>query len=898
MQPPCANVRITFSLIDLLSRLRRAFFLPSSNSVVSRSKAPIHRKATTKEQEKFLASPRSKARPRIESLRLIKISRAAANHPNTMRDAIARPAMDDASTLSQKSEQAQVLPARPEIEYFANALDDCLDNRGSISERRSRVLKLVESYYEYASRRYQLLGPRNGYHPPGAMLKGEVKMDMGSLHSEDVVPDPSREADAWKQEAQIWDLLRQLLPIRYPDAETLPSRPSSVRTQKPTLWNEFVNSTPLAMERKAVLRWLQVIAADGPDINDLVKDLQKNADRGDIIAHGWIHTRSTIKLRKSVLAWPHVLDPTSPNVSQSHVNASKSPLVTQLDPDSTTRQGRNLEPQDEYFERAIWLGCFELLRRGCSAREIEEWCRERTEGWRAVSMTAIHLGDHEANASPDQPPEALALWMRACLAVARQGPPGLYERAVYGILGGDVPSVEAVCKTWEDFVFAHYNSLFRSQFDTFVLTKCMPEAVVSISQQPTPFLDPPQYHGESGSPERRFLRLLESNNATMVAARDPMKVLLASTLAKDLERYFFDQGFALALHANQNIESKLIFPHGFVESEVDTDRYFRLDHHCGLRVVSHIYIVLSLLEQLYPQLRAVVSQDAMRRDIQQNNIVAYVSLLRLSGLYELIPLYCSTLSESRQYDALCRNLIHIVEPTSRALAINLIGKAGLDSLKFVKTQAALRLNTLVNDGSSRENQTLFRVVGDNTDHSLKYGRLVRADFFGDDPDAIPMAHEFLIRTVEWLLEVDHAWPDALSTGTKIYKYFLSMVFLSLPDTGVNSRLTDLGSFLENTFLNSARVFARRISFSGLIGNRTQNPSPGDPEHPDFTDISFWARQLNALPSFSGSPAQVAADARNFHDMEALVRALDTMETLASLAQLSREYVLIFTTFIH
>src|SRR5690606_15420351 len=147
----------------------------------------------------------------------------------------------------------------------------------------------------------------------------------------------------WKLEAETWGLLRRLVPIRYPEVESASSRPSrlaSRSSQQKGLWHEVVRSDPLVKERSAVLQWLQTTAADGPNIDALVEDLQKNADRGDIIAHGWIHTKSTIKFRKGVVAWPHVLDPSSPEVAQSLLSSSKSPLVTQLDPDSITRQGR------------------------------------------------------------------------------------------------------------------------------------------------------------------------------------------------------------------------------------------------------------------------------------------------------------------------------------------------------------------------------------------------------------------------------------------------------------------------------------------------------------------------------------------------------------------------------
>lgn len=673
------------------------------------------------------------------------------------------------STHAAPGQSRQLLTDRPAIDYFANALDDCIDDRGTKAEKRSRILKLVDQYHSYASERYSRLKTRTD------VLSASYDGSSASTEARDLALEASREAESWKQEAQVWNLLQHILPVRYPAVDVTPSGPPFASSTRPTLWHSFVNGNPLAMERMSVLRWLHTISSEGPSIDEVVEDLHVNADRGDIIAHGWIHTRSTIKLRKSVLAWPHVLDPSVKDISQSHVNSLKSPLITQLDPDSSTRQQRSLEPQDEFFERAIWRGCFELLRRGCTASKVESWCRERTEGWRAVSLTALDMNDIETTANPDRPAESFALWMRACLAVSQKGALGDYERAVYGLLSGEVSSVERVSTTWEDFVFAHYNSLFRGQFDSFILARCASDIAATLSRRSLPLWETIQHYDESTCPEKRFLRSLESKSIISTAARSPIKVLLASILSKDLESHFFDQGFALGFDGNRNKESRLLISHDLAELDVDTSRFYTLDNHHGLRIVSHLYIILSRIGNLYERPHDVISANVSRGDVQQNVIASYASLLRLSGLYELLPLYCSTMSPSRQYEVLCRNLIHVVDPKSRELVIDLIGKAGLDCLKFVKTQAMLQSNVLLTADNTHTKRPPFHIV-ESVDRNLKYGRPVRADFFGEDPDSVDSTHEFLIRGVEWLLTVENAWPDALSYGSKLYKFFLSMPF--------------------------------------------------------------------------------------------------------------------------
>jgi len=687
--------------------------------------------------------------------------------------------MNSAGSPQGAQSPAPALAPGPEIALFATALDDCLRVKGSVSERRSRLLKLVDSYHQYAAEQYQILQQGRGAGPRRALSSGlhddmDLDLDDGEEASNlnQGSSKLSPEAIAWRQEAQTWDLLRRLLASRYADRKGANrSGRFSPRGTVKGLWQEFVESDSAIVERKAVLHWLQSNAFDGPNIDELVKELQQNADRGDIVAHGWIHTRTAIKQRKRLLGSPHPLDASLPEVAQGHLNSLKAPLVTNLDPDATTRQGRKLQPQDEYFERATWLGCYELLRRGYSAEAIREWCVERTEGWRAVSLSALPLAPRDDGPSPETTPEALALWRRTCLAIARQPDVDDYERAVYGMLGGDVATVERVSSTWDDFVFAHYNAIVRSQFDSFILSKCAPEEAASLSQSFISF-DAAQKGGEPAALEKRLLKALEQSNSTMSEAREPYKVFQAAVLANELEQYFFDQGLVLGQQANKEVESRLIPTLGFSSSNIDSGRFYTLENHHGLRVIAHAYIIMSQLEKLSPDsTTAAVSSDASRALIQQNSVSGYISLLRLCDAPELIPLYSSTLGETRQYETLCRNLIHVTDDVVRLRCINLIGKSGLDALKFVQDLASMHLRAVLAQDGSRPAAKQFRILEDGP-ANIKYGRPVKADFFGDDPDRIGKPHELLIRSVEWLTLVGDAWPDVLSIATETYKHFL------------------------------------------------------------------------------------------------------------------------------
>ncbi|KIL84011.1 hypothetical protein FAVG1_12823 [Fusarium avenaceum] len=748
--------------------------------------------------------------------------------------------------------------AGPEVEEFANALDDCLSPPLSSEERRERILDLPRKYYENALRRLAQVRPR--------MVRDgqdDVDMDADEVDAASSNPASAELIKRLEREAQTWDLLRRLLPLRYSsheaNREALDSRRNS--SDSTDLFKDFLASDPSARERQAVIQWLQNNASSGPDIDELARELQQNADRGDIIAHGWLHTRSQIKLRKSVTAWPHLLDRQSPAVATSFHNSDGSPLVTQLDPDAATRQGRKLEPQDEYFERAIWLGCFEHLRRGSSLKTIREWCQERTEMWRAVSTSAVLLSTDDNKELSNNNPASLALWRRMCFSLSRSGGCDDYERAVYGVLSGDISSVEKIALTWDDFLFANYNALLRTQLDNYILGKCPPDVASNLTQS-FPSFDAVQFHGERETVDKRLVRALESNPQIRAEANEPNKALQASLISKEIGHYLYEQGIIVSSSANQSESS--LYRSEPTKLDLNKERFFQSTQHHGLRIVAHIYLLINLLDKLDSKddsLAPAFSAPGVRR-AQQNLLAGYANYLRLAQVYELIPLYCSILEPPRSYEVLSYNLIPMVDTQQRLMQLRLIKKAGIDVLEFVKTQAWLLYDDLGPTHRGCLAKGSFSIIEAGPPSSRR-GRPVRSDFFGDDEKFVDVAHENLIRSLEWLLLVQETWPNVLSIGTKIYKFFL-----------------------RNMHLSAARQLMKRVPFADALQAATEDSGDEMDLYEDLPE--FWAKHLDRRGIRDVTPHQALSDARKFRELENLVRALDSLETVASLAELTNE----------
>lgn len=77
---------------------------------------------------------------------------------------------------------------------------------------------------------------------------------------------------------------------------------------------------------------------------------------------------------------------------------------------------------------------------------------------------------------------------------------------------------------------------------------------------------------------------------------------------------------------------------------------------------------------------------------------------------------------------------------------------------------------------------------------------------------------------------------------------------------------------------------KRVPFVDVLTGFTEQDEAGT----WFEDNELWTQQLERSGITGVTSEQVAADARNFRELESLVRALDSLETIASLVELSGE----------
>lgn len=587
----------------------------------------------------------------------------------------------------------------------------------------------------------------------------------------------------WEQEEQTWDLFGLMLQVEFPTSQSDAQKPEFnqgfVRpSQGPDLhryssekevWNRFLADDDLAWERHTVVEWLKRCAeSSGPDIELVVKELESNADRGSgLESHSWLYTKEAIKGEKRLRALPQVLEPDTPEIEASLLDADRTKsLITQLDPDAISRQGRTLEKQDHFFEKAIWLACWEMVRRGKSWESIREWCQERVEGWRAIAMR----GDPRASYSRDDTNSgdnslaanwlSRALWRKTCALAAKRGGVDEYENAVYGALSGYLPSVKTISESWNDYLFAHYNSYLLRQFDRYVKANFpsrLPKALLEKRGSFKFSVAPVNRGSDSGS---EIVSKMKRVIRTSKEARGPFKLLQGSLIAKNFDEYLYEQGHQLALSAD-TAEKKQILPTGVADLLGDmADTSITMDDHDMLRIVAHMIFIYQDL--------GMTLEDDNRRIATENFIVAYIDYLRRAGKQQLLPLYAARLSSRRANSALGRQLAFIQDQKEREMLMRLMSHSGINVLSVLTKQLQLSIDESTPNSSDNNAYPKIQILEPTKDEK-DFIYPVKKGFIGE---FMTGSEQSLINGFEWYLLLENHWQQTLNAGTVLYKYLL------------------------------------------------------------------------------------------------------------------------------
>jgi nuclear pore complex protein Nup107 len=558
-----------------------------------------------------------------------------------------------------------------------------------------------------------------------------------------------------QEEADTWELFRVVLELHYN-----PNAPSKVQekeeqlarlghvhryTSESELYDRFLVEDDLARERHMLKTWLEQTAEhQKSDVSGIVEELEERAGAGKgSWTRGWMHTREKIKAEKRMRTWPQ---PDSSPLPQIRRTDNNEMLVTSLDPDAPARQERTLEKQDAYIERAFWIACYEMLRRGKPWSEVCDWCEERKEGWRAVAMgKTMAISDTASNMA----------WRKMCFLASRSETAGDYEAAVYGLLGGNVEAVKKISRSVDDHLYAHYNAVLIQQFDHF-LEKNYPERIPQTLSRPGHLQDS---IADVNAAQLEILTLvhgLRKNSTTRHESTTPIKMLQSYLLANETESLVHTVGAAISDVKNvkgnpgdmtNRIQALIKHGSGYPEDKIVTDPR-------SLRIATHICLILQVLRES--------DLEADEQEIEDNVVDAYIQELRTAGKRDNTPVYASRLQKHRYTVAMSRVFQDVSSVREREELLSLVA-----GFRMSPKDILWELTNFLQEEMFGETRVAKGIrILESTEEELYPGQRVRA---GVLPVEVSPEEEAFVMSYQWFQQLQGHWTEtflALKMGLR------------------------------------------------------------------------------------------------------------------------------------
>jgi len=577
----------------------------------------------------------------------------------------------------------------------------------------------------------------------------------------------------WQAELATWELVQIMIDQHVPEPKTDPAAAKQERlanvggnkrySKNSEIWDRFLLEDDQAKEKALVLRWLEQTARnDRSDIGTITTELEKHSGRGaQTWTSGWLDTKGKIKQAKRMEGADKPLRPE--NIEFMTAGRTQA-LVTQLDPDAPRRQDRSLEPSDDYHERALWMVCYEMLRRGLPWNQICDWAQERNEAWRGVSVGAAC--EAHPNGGPNLAgPTVGYLFRRMCFYAAR-GTRFPYEGAVYALLSGDLRLAQIACRTWDDHLHAHYNALLLSRFDSY-LQQSYPDRVNQSLAQKFVFQDAVANIGGWDEASQRVISMLKEQNSTADEATEPFKLIQGALIAGNVHDLVLKVGTGIAdmLQTDERPINLMLHPDCNMNDggpkPVSDDRTFpaepyhqtlATDPH-ALRILVHIFIAFN--NGLHTFEETDIAKKPQGTLAKDNVIAAYIEFLRITKRFLLIPLYAAQMRPSRTIHCLARILPDIRNSEEQRKYISLLEMYGIDIVNSIAQSIAFALDHGGFTHFEGNQQVLtkplkrFQILEKTplTSESLWPGYRIQQDFEGSTIEPKEVA---IIEALQWL----------------------------------------------------------------------------------------------------------------------------------------------------
>ncbi|CCF49257.1 hypothetical protein NDA11_004835 [Ustilago hordei] len=461
--------------------------------------------------------------------------------------------------------------------------------------------------------------------------------------------------------------------------------------------------------------------------------------------------------------------------SSSFAPKNRGKAVKNLDPDAVSRGEGGLELEDTTYEKALLRTLFEYARAGRLDAAFD-LCHQTDQSWRAATLRGAMLYHDPAVSLDLQDIDRVVgnrnrpLWKSACRKLASNPNLDEFERALYGSLAGDLPSVANVSQSWEEFLWAHVNAKLEAAVDLKLderhswwsqdadvelfgdgehgavklalsaSSATSAAATAAISGGATDAGNGATTKGEVqlGSLNGVFDKLSQTqSHGIHLQANNPYRLVQRSIVSNNLPELF------------NRFSDNL----GDMQAALEPPTFARL-----LRFFAHLILYLRLLSIPLP-------------DFACNAILScYVQVLEAAGETDLVAMYASSLepqSATRSYANFLRSMDVNASREAKAHALRQAEQHNLDLAAVARCTVDIVFDEL------------FGTILSDFDESAGFGGALKSRAGPGKLDAIKFDvrldanEEALIRAIDWLTFDPTTYVDAMTQSNALTRLFLS-----------------------------------------------------------------------------------------------------------------------------
>jgi nuclear pore complex protein Nup107 len=524
-------------------------------------------------------------------------------------------------------------------------------------------------------------------------------------------------------------------------------------------------------------------------------------------------------------------------------------VVAQLDPDAVTREGAVLEVQDESYEEAAWVTCWELLRRGRSIADIRSWWDERNEQWRAVLLNATYPGSDNSLKSPwlrMMNSASNPSWTACCKSLANNSVIGdPFQKAVYALLAGETGPSAVVCETVDDYMFIEHNSLLIQRFDAYL------HAFRTSTTRTAMYLPP----ADEQDRIRSAVRALEQAPKLNQETQDPYKAIEMALMSKRPGLFFSMVGQAAAhVACSRGDKGYWNKSSGAADSPISPVLLQAVRDEDCVRFITHLQLILSSLDRL---------QDAQPLFLE-NNIINFLGWLQSNKKWSLLPIYASKLSQPTVREVLGRILMDITNEKERNSQVRLMKRYQIDVSDVVENLFNItayekwgkghdtKKDTVVADGkrgkaenAKKEKAGLPRIT-EREKPERNCQLKIKTDFMGGENSQLIEVDARLCSAVEWYQYVTpQYWNRACAVISMLYRrWLLAGDFAALKQLTRSASLSTMSLAICNVNLNFADDM--EDGANGTSGAQAQDHGANATSRRVLYEESLSWRQLEQL----------------------------------------------------